>query len=309
MTFTAKDVAELRQKTGAGMMECKGALKEANGNLEKASEILRQKGLTAAAKKSEKTALEGIVTSKISNKLGALIELNTQTDFVAKNEKFIELSKTILDSIISSKPSSLEQALSAKANGSPISELISGCVATTGENIQLRRFVLFDLGSENGAIGTYIHPVGNKIGVLIKLVTSSPVQNTSELEDLAKNISMHIAAAQPQAEFLDRGNIPQEVIENEKRIEMGKEDLAKKPKEIAEKIVKGRLEKVLAQRCLVDQPYIKDPNLTIEKLIKERSKQLNTEIKVSQFIRYNVGETIEKDTANNSEKSPASISQ
>ena len=308
MTFSAKDVADLRLKTGAGMMECKNALKESNGNIEKASEILRQKGLAAAAKKAEKTTLEGIVASKIADdkKSGAIIELNTQTDFVAKNEKFIELSKIMLDVIITSKPASIEQMLSLKASGTTISELISSRVATIGENIQPRRFELFQAGNENAITGTYIHPVGNKIGVLIKLIVSSnPSGNLNEFEELAKNIAMHIAASQPQPEYIDSTAIPKDVIENERRIELGKEDLAKKPKEIAEKIVQGRLDKILSQRCLISQPYIKDPNITIEKLIKEKSKQLNTEIKIAQFIRYNVGEVLEKDTSK--EKATANI--
>ena len=298
MTFSAKDVADLRVKTGAGMMECKNALKEANGSIEKASEILRQKGLAAAAKKAEKTTLEGIVASKLSNdkRSGAMLELNTQTDFVAKNEKFIELSKILLDSILTNKPSSVEQMLSLKADGTQISEIISSRIATIGENIQLRRFEFFQLDSETGVTGTYIHPVGNKIGVLIKITASTNISSSlNEMEELAKNIAMHIAASQPQPEYIDSTTVPKDIIENERRIELGKEDLAKKPKEIAEKIVQGRLEKVLAQRCLMSQPYIKDPNITIEKLIKEKSKQLNTDIKVAQFVRYNVGEVIEKD--------------
>ncbi|MBI3591849.1 MAG: elongation factor Ts [Candidatus Melainabacteria bacterium] len=308
MTFTAKDVAELRQKTGAGMMECKNALKEANGNSERAAEILRQKGLIAAAKKSEKSALEGIVASKISidKKGGVIVELNTQTDFVAKNDLFLDLAKIILESILSSKPKNIDELLKIKSNGTPISELISSKIATIGENIQLRRFKLFELKNDSGIVGTYIHPVGNKIGVLVKLVTNPSLSNPSELEEIAKNIAMHIAASQPQAEFIDKTQIPKEIIEDEKRIEMGKEDLAKKPKEIAEKIVQGRLDKILSQRCLLDQPYIKDQSLTIEKLVKDKGKQLNTDIRIIQFVRYNVGESLEKNS-NNDQKMTAGI--
>ncbi len=310
MTFTAKDVADLRQKTGAGMMECKNALKDANGDVERAAEILRQKGLIAAAKKAEKTALEGIVTSRISNdkKCGAIIELNTQTDFVAKNESFLELAKIILESGLANKPKNIDEVLKIKHGGTQISDLISNRIATIGENIQLRRYELFDLNTENGIVGTYIHPVGNKIGVLVKLVTnSSPSSCVTEMEELARNIAMHIAASQPQAEYIDKTKIPKEIIENERRIELGKEDLAKKPKEIAEKIVQGRLDKILSQRCLLEQPYIKDQNMTIEKLILDKGKQLNLTIKVSQFIRYNVGETLEK-TSSNDQKTTVSIS-
>ena len=296
MTFSAKDVADLRQKTGAGMMECKNALKEANGDLEKAREILRQKGLTAAAKKAEKTTLEGIVGSKLSQdkKSGVIAELNTQTDFVAKNDLFIELSNITLDLLLKDNPKTVDQALILKHNNTSLSDLISSRIATIGENIQLRRFEIFRLGTEAGVVGTYIHPVGKKIGVLIKLVTQSAIANGAELEELARNIAMHIAASQPQPEYIDKSQVPSEIIENEKRIEMGKEDLKKKPKEIAEKIVLGRLDKVLAQRCLMDQPYIKDQATTIEKLLKDTGKKLNTTIKVSQFIRYNVGEAVEK---------------
>ena len=309
MTFTAKDVADLRQKTGAGMMECKNALKDANGNVEKAGEILRQKGLVAAAKKAEKTALEGIVASKISSdkKCGAIIELNTQTDFVAKNDSFLELSRIILDTTLTNKPKNIDELLKVKFNGTPISELISSRIATVGENIQLRRLELFNLSNQNGVIGTYIHPVGNKIGVLVKLTAGDSSSNVIELEELAKNIAMHIAASQPQAEYIDKTSIPKEIIEDEKRIELGKEDLAKKPKEIAEKIVQGRLDKLLSQRCLLEQPYIKDQNLTIEKLMSDKGNQLNCKIQVAQFIRYNVGETLEK-TSSNDQKTTVGIS-
>ena len=308
MTFTAKDVAELRQKTSAGIMECKNALKEANGNSERAAEILRQKGLIAAAKKSEKSALEGIVASKISTdkKCGAIVELNTQTDFVAKNDMFLDLAKIILENIVNNKSKNIDELLKIKSNGTPISELISSRIATIGENIHLRRFELFELKNDTGIVGTYIHPVGNKIGVLVKLVTNSNLSNLSGLEELAKNIAMHIAASQPQAEFIDKTQIPKEIIENEKRIELGKEDLAKKPKEIAEKIVQGRLDKILSQRCLLYQPYIKDQSITIEKLIKDLGKQLNTDISVAQFVRYNVGESLEKNS-NNDQKMAAGI--
>jgi elongation factor Ts len=304
MTFTAKDVADLRQKTGAGMMECKKALTDANGDIEKASEILRQKGIVAAAKKADKVAMEGIVASKISDdkKSGVIIELSAQTDFVAKNELFIDLSQKILDAALASKSKSLEDLLQVKVEGSPLSELIKSRISTIGENIQLRRVNVFQ--SDKGVIGTYIHPVGNKIGVLVKLQASSD-SSKSDLDELSKNIAMHIAASQPQPDFIDKSEIPANIIEEEKRIEMGKEDLAKKPKEIAEKIVHGRLDKLLAQRCLLEQPFIKDPGLTVEKMVLEKGKQLNIEIKVAQFIRYNVGET--QDKSQLEEKEPAAV--
>lgn len=310
MAFTAQDVALLRHKTGAGMMECKSALTEANGNFERASEILRQKGLIAALKKAEKSTLEGIVTSKISNdkKSGVIVEINTQTDFVAKNDLFLDLSKIITDVLITNKPKNLEELLKIKVNNTPVSELISSRIATIGENIQVRRFHLCELNNKNGIIGTYIHPVGNKIGVLVKLIINqTSTICITELEELAKNISMHIAASQPQVEFIDKSKIPTKILENERRIELGKEDLAKKPKEIAQKIVQGRVDKILSQRCLLDQPYIKDQNITVGKLILDKSKELNINVQIGNFIRYNVGETLEKPLATE-QKSTVNIS-
>lgn len=295
MTFSAQDVVKLRQKTGAGMMECKNALKESNGDLERASEILRQKGLIAAASKAEKSSDEGIVISKISDdhSLGAIIEINSQTDFVAKNELFQELAKSIAAAVVDKKPKNIDELLKLKINNETISNLISDKIAKIGENIKVRRFTIFESKDSNGTIGSYIHPVGNKIGVLVQLSTSSKI-NSNEMVTLAKDICMHIAASQPQPEYIDKSQIPQDVIEREKKVELGKEDLAKKPQDIKEKIVKGRLDKLLAQKCLLEQPYIKDANITIDALIKDKSKELNTEIKVVQFVRYNVGESIEK---------------
>lgn len=302
MSFSAKDVANLRQQTGAGMMECKNALKEADGDIAKASELLRQKGLAAAAKKSEKATAEGIVASKIADdkKSAVIIELNTQTDFVAKNELFIELSKKVLDLILDKKPKTVDELLKLQIGSEAVSDQIAACVAKTGENIQIKRFKTFELTS-SGVIGTYIHPVGNKIGVLLKMESNN---DKPELEQIAKDISMHIAAAQPQPEFITKDEIPANIIEEEKRIELGKEDLADKPKEIAEKIVQGRLNKVLAQRCLIDQPYIKDPNLTIEKFIKEKSSELGIELKVAEFVRFNVGENSD---SNSSEEEKSAV--
>lgn len=303
MSFSSQDVVKLRQNTGAGMMDCKNALTEANGDVEKASEILRQRGLAQAAKKAEKTTFEGIVTSKISadNKSAVILELNSQTDFVAKNDVFIALSKDLLDLILSKKPASVDALLDLDINGTKVSDKIASAVSQTGENIQVRRFQIFNLSSD-GVLGTYIHPVGNKIGVLTLLSGKS----SQSLQDLARDISMHIAASQPQPEFIDKSQIPQEIIENEKRIELGKEDVSKKPKEIAEKIVQGRLDKVLSQRCLINQPFIKDPNITIEKLIQEKSKELGADIKIVNFIRYNVGESTDK-SSDEEAKEAASI--
>jgi len=311
MSFSAQDVAKLRQTTGAGMMECKSALKESNGDIERASEILRQKGIIAAAKKSEKSSEEGIVTALIADdkKSGVLLEINSQTDFVAKNEMFQKLAKSVTEIALKNKPKDVESLLKLKCENDIISDLITDSIAKIGENIKVRRFQLFELNNNFGIIGSYIHPVGNKIGVLVKLtLKENKTTCIEELATLAKDISMHVAASQPQPEYIDKSQIPQSLIEKEKKVELGKEDLAKKPADIREKIVQGRLDKILAQRCLLEQPFIKDPNITIDKLIKDKSKELGVDIKVTQFVRYNVGESIEK-LDSEGQKSPVGSTQ
>lgn len=296
MSFSAQDVAKLREKTGAGMMECKKALTETNGNIDKAAEILRQKGIIAAAKKAEKPSEEGIVVTNISpdKKSGVILEINTQTDFVARNDSFIELTKIIANKALENKPRNIDELLKLKAGSETIEDLISLNISRIGENIKVRRLEIFELKNNNGIIGTYVHPIGNKIGVLVKLeITGDKVICAEEFVSIAKDISMHIAASQPQPEFINKTEIPKDVIEKEKSIELGKEDLAKKPPEIREKVVMGRLDKILAQRCLLEQPFIKDQTVTVTKYLHEKSKSVGAEIKIAQFARYNVGESLE----------------
>ena len=296
MSFSAQDVAKLREKTGAGMMECKKALTETNGNIDKAAEILRQKGIIAAAKKAEKSSEEGIVTALVSpdKKSGVILEINTQTDFVARNESFLELTKTIANKALENKSKNIDELLKLKAGNETIADLISLNISRIGENIKVRRLEIFELKNKNGVIGIYVHPVGNKIGVLVKLeINNNKVTCSEELTSIAKDLAMHIAASQPQPEFINKTEIPKDVIEKEKSIELGKEDLANKPPEIKEKIVMGRLDKILAQRCLLEQPFIKDQSVTVTKYLDEKSKSLGAEIKIVQFTRYNVGENLE----------------
>ena len=305
MSFSAQDVAKLREKTGAGMMECKKDLTETNGNIDKAAEILRQKGIIAAAKKAEKSSEEGIVTALVSpdKKSAVMLEINTQTDFVARNDSFLELTKTIANKALENKPKNIDELLKLKVGNETIADLISLSISRIGENIKVRRLEILELKNKNGVIGIYVHPVGNKIGVLVKLEISDNKALSEDLTGIAKDLAIHIAASQPQPEFIDKTEIPKDVIEKEKTIELGKEDLAKKPPDIKEKIVMGRLDKILAQRCLLEQPFIKDQSLTITKYLSEKSKSIGAEIKIAKFVRYNVGEHLEH-LGTEGEKSP-----
>ncbi len=275
MTFSAAQVKELREKTGAGIMDAKKALVEHNGDMEKAMEYLRQKGIASADKKMGRIAAEGVVASYVADGVGAMVEINCETDFVAKNEEFKALANEIAQIVAKENPADLAALNSAKtASGSTVEELIKEKIATIGEKITLRRFTRYE-----GNIGTYIH--NSKIGVLLNASANE--------ETMIKDICLHIASSAP--EFVSRAQIPASVIEEETRIEMGKEDLANKPEQIRAKIVEGRVNKLMAQRCLIEQPFVKDPNQTIEQLISGK-------MEIVEFTRFMLGEGLEKKQEN-----------
>lgn len=274
MTITAQMVKELRDATGAGMMDCKKALVEVDGDMEKAMEILRQKGISSAEKKMGRIAAEGLVASAIMGNKGALVEVNCETDFVAKNDEFKALASDIAKLAAESNVSTVEELLAADFNGSSLEEVIKEKIATIGEKITLRRFEKYE-----GNLATYIH--NGKIGVMLV---------TDKKDDvIAKDICLHIASSAP--EFLSRNDIPQEVIDEETRIEMGKEDLANKPEAIRGKIVEGRVNKLMAQKCLLEQPFVKNPDVTIQGLIESKMSLIK-------FDRYVLGEGLEKRSEN-----------
>ena len=272
MNITAAMVKELREKTGAGIMDAKKALAENDGDMEKAMEFLRQKGVASADKKMGRIAAEGLVASYIENGVGAIVEVNCETDFVAKNEDFKELVQGIAKHIAETKPAdvaALNASICPVCNKS-IEDVVKEKIATIGEKITIRRFEIL-----KGNLATYIH--NGKIGVLLK---------TSEKQDeIAKDVCLHIASSAP--EFISREEIPQSVIDEETRIEMGKEDLAKKPENIRAKIVEGRINKLMASRCLIEQPFVKNPDETVGQLIEGKCK-------IEKFIRYVLGEGLEK---------------
>lgn len=279
MSFTAQDVAKLREMTGAGMMDCKKALQQTEGNMEEAINFLRQKGIASAAKKASNIAAEGLLGSAISadKKSAAIVEINSQTDFVAKNEQFQQFVKDVATAALTGKTTTIEALKKAKlASGKTVEETALELTATIGEKVDVRRVGYLET---TGTIGNYVHPVGSKIGVIVAL-------NNGANESHAADLAMHIAAVNPAPEYINKTEIPADIIAKEKEIESKKDDLAGKPAEIIEKIVGGRVDKLLATKVLLEQAFIKDQNQKV-------SAYLGTAV-VEAFIRLNLGEGIEK---------------
>jgi elongation factor Ts len=295
--ISAKLVQELRQKTGAGMMDCKKALIETEGNVEEAADWLRKKGISKAGAKSDRIAAEGLVDTYIQpgGRVGVLIEVNCQTDFVARNDAFKALVKNLAKQAATadSVESLLAQQYAENPSGT-VEEFIKQTIATLGENIQVRRFINFALAEgAQGVVDSYIH-TGGRVGVLVELGSQTEsVATNSDFQTLARNTAMQVAAC-PNVEYVSVDQIPAEVAQKEKDIEMGKDDLANKPDNIKEKIVQGRIEKRLKELTLLDQPYIRDQSISVEDLLKQAKTQLGTEIQVNRFVRYILGEGIEK---------------
>ncbi len=272
MTITAAMVKELREKTGAGFMDSKKALEQCEGDMEKAMEFLRQKGIASADKKQNRIAAEGLVATYIENGVGAIVEVNCETDFVAKNEDFKAFVNGLAKHIATVKPADMD-ALNASVCACcnmKIEDAVKEKIATIGEKISIRRFEVL-----TGDLATYVH--NGKIGVLISA--------TAQDETLLKDVALHIASSAP--EFVSRNQIPSSVIDEETRIEMGKEDLANKPENIRAKIVEGRVNKLMAQKCLLEQPFVKNPDQTVEALLAGK-------LEIKSFVRWTLGEGLEK---------------
>jgi elongation factor Ts len=308
--ISAKLVQELRQKTGAGMMDCKKALKETDGDIEQAADWLRKKGIASAGKKSDRIAAEGLVDTYIQpgGQVGVLIEVNCQTDFVARNEAFKTLVKSLAQQAATadSVESLLAQPYIENASVT-VDEFIKQTIAQLGENIQVRRFVNFALAeSTSGVVESYIH-TGGRVGVLVELnAQSESVAGKEEFKTLARNAAMQVAAC-PNVEYVSVDQIPTEIAQKEKDIEMGRDDLANKPENIKEKIVQGRIEKRLKELTLLDQPYIRDQSISVEDLVKQVKAKLGEDIQVHRFVRFVLGEGIEKQESNFAEEVAAQM--
>jgi elongation factor Ts len=286
MQITAQMVKELREKTGAGMMDCKKALTETNGDMEKAIDYLREKGIAKAAKKADRIAAEGITYIEVSGNEAVILEVNSETDFVAKNEGFKTLTKELADHLLKHKPATLEAALEQKMdNGATVQEHINTAIAKIGEKITLRRFEILTK-TDNDAFGAYLH-MGGRIGVLTVL------EGTTD-EETAKDVAMHIAAINPK--YVSRDQVSAEEVQHEREI-LTKQALEEgKPANIVEKMVEGRLGKFFEEICLLEQNFVKNPDLKVRQFVESKGATVKT------FVRYEVGEGIEKRQENFAEE-------
>ena len=284
---TASLVKELREKTGAGMMDCKKVLTETDGDLEKAAELLRERGIAKAAKKSGRVAAEGLVEAYVSEdgKVGAIVEVNAETDFVAKNEEFKTFVMNVAKQVAETNPKDVEALLAEEATfepGKTINEVLVNKIATIGENMNIRRFARFE---SNGLVEKYIHGDG-KIAVLVNMAKGD--------KEVAKDICMKIAAARP--EYLNEQSVPAERVEKEKEILKAQTMNEGKPEAIAEKIVQGRIGKFFSEICLVDQAFVKNPDIKVSQLLTEKNAE------IVEFARFEKGEGIEKKEENFAEE-------
>lgn len=290
MNFTAKDVAALREKTGCGMMDCKKALTTADGNMDAAIDFLREKGLAAAAKKSSRIAAEGVAFACVNEQgnTGVVIEVNAETDFVAANADFQNFVKTCANTVMESNPANVDALLACKASGTEktVDALLKDKILTIGENIKIRRFARLE-----GVVTTYIHSAG-RIGVLVKFDTTPEIAAKDEFNEYAKNIAMQVAASNPT--YLNEQAVPEDVVAHEKMILTEQIINDGKPANIAEKIVTGRLAKFFKEICLVDQPYVKDDDLSVQKYTDATAKALGGAITITDFVRFEKGEGLEK---------------
>lgn len=290
MSFTAKYVKELREKTGCGMMDCKKALTSSNGDMEKAIDFLREKGLAAAAKKSSRIAAEGLAMAYTNedSSVGVAIEVNSETDFVAKNADFQAFVKLCAETVMKQKPASVEELLAAKTeNGQTIEAALQEKILVIGENIKIRRFERLE-----GVVASYVH-AGGKIGVLVKFdVADKSVVSGEAFKTFAKDIAMQVAAASPA--YLKREEVPAEVLEHEKKILKEQIVQGGAPEKVADKILEGKIGKYYKEVCLVDQPFVKDGHMSVADYAKNVSKELGTEIKIDAFVRFEKGQGLEK---------------
>ena len=283
---TASQVKDLREKTGAGMMDCKKVLTETDGDMEKAIELLRERGIAKAAKKSDRIAAEGLVAAYVSEdgKVGAVVEVNSETDFVAKNDEFKAFVADVAEQVAKQNPANVEELLAQKSikEDKTVSEVLTDKIAKIGENMSIRRFARFE---SNGLVEKYIHGDG-KIGVLVELEGGD--------SEVAKDVCMQIAAAKP--EFLDRESVPAERLEKEMEILKAQAMNEGKPEAIAEKIVQGRVGKFYSEICLVEQEFVKNPDIKVKDLLSSKGA------KAVRFARFEKGEGIEKKEENFAEE-------
>jgi elongation factor Ts len=291
MQISAEMVRELREKTGAGMMDCKRALAESGGDADAAVDVLRKKGLAAAAKKSSRIASEGTVAACVAVESATLVEINCETDFVARTDDFQEFAGQVAATVNEKGPKDVEEALLLPAAGDvPLGTLLNEKVAKIGEKISFRRFARFVLpAGSGGVIASYIH-AGGKIGVLVELLGAG--RDDAEFAALGKDMAMQVAAANPL--YVSREDVPAAAVGREKAIYREQALAAGKPEKILDRIAEGKLEKYYGDFCLLEQPYIKDPERTVNDLLKEMAGKKGVAVRVGRFARFQVGEGLAK---------------
>ena len=293
MAFTAADVKNLREMTGVGMMDCKKALAASDGDIDKAIEFLREKGLAASAKKAGRVAAEGMAYAAVIDGMGVVVEVNAETDFVGKNEKFVDFVKGVAATVAKEAPADLDALMECKYNGTDltVTQQQQEMVLVIGENIKVRRFAFFT----EGVSVPYIH-AGGKIGVLVNLAVEGGIDAT----EIGKDVAMQIAALNPR--FWDKSQVTQDVLDEEKKIMMvqmaNDPKMASKPEAVREKIVMGKLNKFYAENCLLQQEFVKDNTMTVEKYIASAAKALGGTVTFKDAVRFEKGEGIEKKQEN-----------
>ena len=294
MAFTAADVKNLREMTGVGMMDCKKALAASDGDMDKAVEYLREKGLAASAKKAGRIAAEGMAYAAVVDGVGVVVEVNAETDFVGKNEKFVDFVKGVAATVAKEQPADLDALMACKYAGTDrtITEQQQEMVLVIGENIKVRRFAFFT----EGVSVAYVH-AGGKIGVLVNLDTDLTAE---QVEEVGKDAAMQIAALNPR--FWDKAQVTEDVLENEKKIMLAQmandPKMANKPEQVREKIVMGKLNKFYSENCLLQQEFVKDNDLTVEKYLASAAKALGGKVTFKDAVRFEKGEGIEKKEEN-----------
>ena len=292
MAFTSKDVMALREKTGVGMMDCKKALQESDGDVEKAIDYLREKGLAKQAKKASRVAAEGMAYATVDyeKKVGVVVEVNSETDFAAKSDKFIEFVQEIAAVIINENPADVDALLACNLNGMTVADQLRDKVMVIGENLSIRRFVRYE-----GDCVAYVHG-GGRIGVLVKFEADAAASGSEALIECGKDIAMQIAAL--NAAYLDEASVPAEVVEHEKEVQLAliKNDPknANKPEAVLEKMIIGKMRKYFEEICLVNQAFVKDSNLTVAQYVEQQAKVAGGSMALVAFVRFEKGEGIQK---------------
>lgn len=285
-TISAELVRALRERTGAGMMDCKRVLADANGDMERAAELLRERGLAKAGRREGRTTSEGAIAIALAGAAGGMVELGCETDFVARTDEFqrlaAELARVVAESAGVDGP---DRLLAARVDGEPVAQRIQGTVAKLGENVVLKRVAKLAIDG-SGIVGGYVH-AGGKLGVLVGLDTGA---RAAEIEGLARDLAMHVAAADPSPVAVERSQLPPELLESERAIYRAQAEQEGKPAKVIDRIVEGKLNKFAADVCLVEQAFVKDPDRSVGDVVGDAAKRAGAAIRVSAFRRFRLGE-------------------